>query len=391
MVASQTTQLVGNLKHDLQKNFKTTAAVGLCELNFETFSDTTQKVKVLFEKLVQLRQRQDEQSHSLSLLPVGSDDCIGGNDRDSAVTTIKSMHRFYNYSCDTLAAAVCILDRFISKVKVKPRYLSCVTASAFFLSTKLSEESEHHPSATDLTSLHRHAWTTSDLKRMEKVILDKLKWNLFPSVSCLAFLQIIYRMLTIVIQDIDQQFMVTLVKRSELYMNYSSCARFNACTLAVCIVDQCLKEAGLSSLVTQYIQLHVQSACQIMDSEVLECQSAITKTLHIYNLDPLTQPRCLTIPKLVPRPSLVKRPSFYGSTDLPTIEEVHWSSETSEEEKLEQSSCIPYTYAQVVSFVPFVKYPEQKKAQSYCLTLDQCFFETTGKFVCNYQCNIIDY
>lgn len=45
-------------------------------------------------------------------------DGIGICERDSAVTSIKSMQRFYNYSCDTLADAVNYLDLFISKVKV---------------------------------------------------------------------------------------------------------------------------------------------------------------------------------------------------------------------------------------------------------------------------------
>jgi len=49
---------------------------------------------------------------------IGKDDNIGLAERDSAVTTIKAMHRFYNYNPETLAAAVSYLDRFISKVKV---------------------------------------------------------------------------------------------------------------------------------------------------------------------------------------------------------------------------------------------------------------------------------
>lgn len=67
---------------------------------------------------------------------------------------------------------------------------------------------------------------------------------------------------------------------------------------------------------------------QVNDSELFECQCAISKQLELYNTHPSTHPRCLPIPRIVPHPNLIKRPSFYCSTDLPTIEEVSWSTDS---------------------------------------------------------------
>ena len=67
---------------------------------------------------------------------------------------------------------------------------------------------------------------------------------------------------------------------------------------------------------------------QISDSELFECQCAISKQFEIYTLHPASHPVCLPLPRLVPRPNLVVKPSCYGNTDLPTIEEVSCSCES---------------------------------------------------------------
>ncbi|XP_045205715.2 cyclin-G1-like [Mercenaria mercenaria] len=340
----------------------------------------TPKVQNIFGKLQKLRIKEETQHYTLNLPSIGTEDCIGVCERDSAVTSIKSMQRFYNYNCDTLADAINYLDRFISKVKVKRRYLSCVATAAFFLSTKMNEESEYHPTASDLSSLHRHSWKPTDLKRMEKILLEKLDWNLHPSVTSLSYIHIIFRMLSLVSVEVDRQFFDLLVQRSELYMNYTRCARYQASTLALSIVQQCLKEADLSSSLIKYLLIHVQTVFKISDSELFECQCAISKQLELYNTHPSTHPRCLPIPKIVPRPNLIKRPSFYGNTGLPTIEEVSWSTDSSEDEE----SQLPHLDN---GFECHTTQP-LKMTQSYCRLLDQCYPTVQGALYYYKKCNI---
>ena len=82
------------------------------------------------------------------------------------------------------------------------------------------------PSASELSSIHREVWKPSDLKRMEKLVLDKLSWNLFPSTSALAFLEVMLDVLQRTVADIDEDFLTEVVERLELFLNYSVCCQY---------------------------------------------------------------------------------------------------------------------------------------------------------------------
>lgn len=86
---------------------------------------------------------------------------------------------------------------------------------------------QFHPTATDLASLNRLSWKPSDLKRMEKIILEKLEWKLFPAVTSLAYLEVIYKILETVNSGVNHGFLKMLVERSELYMNYTNCSMYS--------------------------------------------------------------------------------------------------------------------------------------------------------------------
>ena len=57
---------------------------------------------------------------------ISSDGNIGAAERDSAITTMKSLQKFYNYDSETIALAANYLDRFISKMKVNKCVFTCV-------------------------------------------------------------------------------------------------------------------------------------------------------------------------------------------------------------------------------------------------------------------------
>ncbi|XP_052792876.1 cyclin-G1-like [Mya arenaria] len=371
---------------EFRSDFRVQADISTTTGSFSASAGFQRKIELLFVSLQNLTESQNNNAYTLNIPSSTVDGCITQSDRDSAVTTMRSMQRFYNFGSDTLAAAVYNLDRFISKVKIRKKYMSCVAAASFFLSSKMNEESEFYPSASDLAGLHRHSWKASDLKRMEKLILDKLDWNLYPAITSLAYLEKIYKILqlfNVSNSEINEEFFQSMVERSEICLNYTRCAKYSASTLALAISRQSLKEIGMSSSMNKFLLLNIQTVCQVSDQELFECQCAISHLLHMYDTQPATHPKCLPTPRIVPRPNLIKRPSIYGSPDLPTIEEV--SSEIRDEPETPDSPC---HVVEDLSIVPYYKFSAPKSCQSYCLLLDQCFCSGNALYMCKSKCNI---
>lgn len=135
---------------------------------------------------------------------------------------------------------------------------------------------------------------------------------------------------------------------------------------------------------SRFMMLQLQTACQISDSELFDCQCTISQQLDLYNLHSTTQPPCLPLPRIAPRPSLVTRPSWYGNTDLPTIEEVSWDYESSEEET---EISRPVTSAPDIGERSKVPNPKLTNS-SVCLLNEQCFVGKIRAVFGDYKCNI---
>uniref|UniRef100_K1QAQ5 Cyclin-G1 n=1 Tax=Magallana gigas TaxID=29159 RepID=K1QAQ5_MAGGI len=91
--------------------------------------------------------------------------------RDRAVSTIRCLTHFYTCTSVTFATAVSSLDRFLSKVKVQPKYYSCVATACFYLSIKFLDEDE---TATLALALIHHSLKESSLMNdaVRQCVLD---------------------------------------------------------------------------------------------------------------------------------------------------------------------------------------------------------------------------
>ncbi|KAL3880771.1 hypothetical protein ACJMK2_032986 [Sinanodonta woodiana] len=282
------------------------------------------KVKDKFHQLREMAEREFE-DHIFPKLPLcdESSESVCLNDRDSAVTSLRCLQMFYRFGADTFATAVHILDRFLSRIKVKRKYLSCVTAATYFLSAKFHEDSETTPKATELSHLHQLVWKSSDLKRMELIILEKLGWDLWSRTTPLSFLRIIFSILQLLdIPGLVKGLFETVTKLLEICLNHTICAHFRPCTLAVCALRYYIKHYGPASIIINFLLLDVQNICQIADSEMLDCYCAVSKQLLDYDSQVLSSPPSLPVRK---KPMFKfghrSRLSFYENS-LPTIQEV---------------------------------------------------------------------
>ncbi|XP_014855468.1 PREDICTED: cyclin-I-like [Poecilia mexicana] len=110
--------------------------------------------------------------------------------RDEAVRWLTELHGRLQLYPETLVLAVSILDRFLAPIKVRPKYLRCIAVACFFLAAKTCEEDECVPSLKELAASSNCGCSPSEILRMERLILDKLDWDLHTA-TALDFLHIV--------------------------------------------------------------------------------------------------------------------------------------------------------------------------------------------------------
>lgn len=118
----------------------------------------------------------------------------GGIHRDEVISWLICVNSRFHFTPETVALGVALTDRFLSHVKVRPKYIQCVAISCFYIAAKTLEEDEVIPSAVDLVKLSQCGCAVSDILRMELIILNKLQWSV-KTVTQIDFLHIIHSLL----------------------------------------------------------------------------------------------------------------------------------------------------------------------------------------------------
>ncbi|OWF36570.1 cyclin-G1-like [Mizuhopecten yessoensis] len=304
-----------------EQNVRTMAIVDTDIYPRKSADNQCSKTRTVYDVVVlkQMLQRMDKEQQ-LNDWCVHLNKTMHTSQRDSAVSTIRCLTMFYGFSCETFAAAVNFLDRFLFKMKVQPKYISVVAAACFYISAKFNEEAEEIPSASEISYLHGQTWKPSDLKRMEMVILEKLKWEIWP-VTCPSLLKTLCDIISSLPNRHQSPILDSLLTNFEVCINYSSCAIFKSTTLALALIQHSVTEMNIQTFEMNQCLLWLHAVCQVQDSEFYECFCTVSGILDLYRSQPGRHPSCLKVPKPQIRMSLISRPSYYGCTDLPTIEE----------------------------------------------------------------------
>ncbi|XP_029374380.1 cyclin-I [Echeneis naucrates] len=119
-------------------------------------------------------------------VPVFKNGCIQGADISSSqhkemILWLGETSRLFQFCPETFALGVCVLNRLLSTVKAQPKYLRCIAFTSLVLAAKINEEDEVIGSVKDLVVRSGCNFSTAEILRMERIILDKLHWDLYTA------------------------------------------------------------------------------------------------------------------------------------------------------------------------------------------------------------------
>lgn len=93
--------------------------------------------------------------------------------RDGSAHVLRCLKVWYDLPSDVFFVAINLMDRFLTKMKARPKYMACISVSAFHIATVQLAQSLD---ADHLVSISQCKCTGGDLKRMSEVIRNKLEW-----------------------------------------------------------------------------------------------------------------------------------------------------------------------------------------------------------------------
>ncbi|XP_002733315.1 cyclin-I-like [Saccoglossus kowalevskii] len=114
--------------------------------------------------------------------------------RDEITRWMCMLNFKFKFSPETFMLSTTILDHFLASIKARPKYLKCISVSCFFLAMKMKEEDDVVPSTQELVEVSDCGCSVADVLRMEKIILDKLHWDINMT-SSLDFLHNLHALL----------------------------------------------------------------------------------------------------------------------------------------------------------------------------------------------------
>jgi hypothetical protein len=177
---------------------------------------------------------------------------------------------------DTFAHAVQLFDRFLSKVRVRDSHLRLIAATAFLVASKLDEVWNQHAPPKDLCVAMGGEFTANDIVRMEKIMLNKLEWQV-SSISSHAFLHQVT--LALVHAGANADFVrSSLVARAERFIDSALClydfACFRPSTIAVASLSCTFALMGRP----MWAQVYDLCDCSAYDQDI-ECCSQMMRVM----------------------------------------------------------------------------------------------------------------
>ncbi|CAH1776889.1 unnamed protein product [Owenia fusiformis] len=245
--------------------------------------DNTQLMVMLQDALV----KETQIWKPLQYEPVKNKDVeIGSEERDEATRWLGRLTEQFHMHPETMALAVTVLDRFLHSVKARPKYLRCITLTCFYLAAKSTEEDEIIPGTDELVRESGCACSVVDVLRMERIILDKLSWDL-RSITSLDFLHIFHALLmsrcphlldSMRNMTASRQLSI-LTRKLERCIAFHEILAYRPATVALALLS-----LELELFVPEWFRMTIalQKTIQVNNHDLIHCREIMTHHLSLY-------------------------------------------------------------------------------------------------------------
>lgn len=259
--------------------------------------------------------------------------------RDGAAHVLRCLKVWYELPNDVLFAAINLFDRFLTKMKARPKHMACISVSSFHLAVQ--QLNLQQIDTEDLVAISQCRCTSRDLVRMADIVANKLGVQMSTApVTALSFIRLFYYIFenaanALGLTDIFSSAisLADLEMRLEILACDASCASIRPSELALVMIftqmdahvsankDSGLYNQQIHDLVDYAIQL--QKFCRIPDSSFFYSHSIVAKILSQYNGQHKMPYKQRLVWRLSSRTMKVLRPTDKLTSYLPTIAEHH--------------------------------------------------------------------
>ncbi|KAJ7316508.1 hypothetical protein JRQ81_002670 [Phrynocephalus forsythii] len=102
---------------------------------------------------------------------------------EKVILWIGELNAVFQFCPETLALAISYLNRLLASVKAWLKYLRCIAIGCLVIAAKINEEDEIIPSVKTFVARSGCKCSPAEILRMERIILDKLHWDLYTATS----------------------------------------------------------------------------------------------------------------------------------------------------------------------------------------------------------------
>ncbi|XP_046475941.1 cyclin G isoform X1 [Neodiprion pinetum] len=277
--------------------------------------------------------------------------------RDGSAHVLRCLKVWYDLPSDVFFIAINLMDRFLTKMKARPKHMACISVSSFHIAAVQMAQSLD---ADHLVSISQCKCTGGDLKRMSEVIRNKLGWDSgVQVVTALTFLRLFNVMFHAAAGQLGlADLYANIVKESELLLRLEmvacdgNCASLRPSEVALVLLctyldsavnrldsnaDATMSLAGIAGPSTsnstvsanpahQMLRLvdfaaELQKICKIPDESFYRTHELVGAILSKYNAQEQTPHRQRLVWRLSSRTARLLRPTDKFTSVLPAIAE----------------------------------------------------------------------